>query len=328
MDFFRDKRVLVTGAAGLVGSHLLRALHARGARLRATFRTRRPPLLDGVDYCMGADLTRREVCDEVVRDIDYVFLCAASTSGAAAIASTPLIHVTPNILMNAQMLEAAYLAGVQKVLYISSTTGYAPTGKPYREEDMFQGDPWDKYYPAGWMKRYTETLCRMYTEKLPRSMPCVVLRATNIYGPGDKFDPERSHFLPALIRRVVEGQDPLLVWGTGDDLRDLIYVDDMVEAMLRALAQLDRFEPLNIGEGKSRSIKEVLGVLLRVAGREQVRVTFDPSKPSMVPKQMVDCSKAERVLGFRPRVSLEDGIRRTLEWYRRSVAQSAREEQP
>jgi GDP-L-fucose synthase len=319
--FFRDQRVLVTGAAGLVGSHLLRALHAQGAQVRATFHRRRPPLLDGIDYCMGADLINRNVCDEVVRDIDYVFLCAASTSGAAAIHATPLIHVTPNIIMNAQMLEAAYLAGVKKVMYIGSTTGYPVTGRPYREEDMFHGDPWDKYFPAGWMKRYTEILCRMYTEKLPRSMPGLVLRATNIYGPGDKFDPERSHFLPALIRRVVERQDPIVVWGTGDDLRDLIYVDDMVEAMLLAMETLDRFEPLNIGAGVSRSIKEVLALLLKVEEYEHVKVVFDPTKPSTVPRQVVDCSKAERVLGFKAKVGLEDGIRRTVSWYRSQLKQ-------
>ncbi len=319
--YFRDKRVLITGSAGLAGSHLLRALHAQGAKIRATFLSRRPPLLDGVDYCMGADLTQRNVCDQIVHDIDYVFLCAASTSGAHAIQSTPLVHVTPNILMNAQMLEAAYLAGVKKVLYISSTTGYPATGKPYREEDMFQGDPWDKYFPAGWMKRYTEILCRMYSEKLPRKMPCVVLRATNIYGPGDKFDPERSHFLPALIRRVVNREDPLVVWGTGEDLRDLIHVDDMVEAMLLAMEKIETFEPLNIGAGVSLSINEMLRMVLEIEGYENVRLEYDRSKPSMVPKQIVDCSKAEQVLGFKAKVGIREGIRRTIEWYRQQIGQ-------
>ena len=318
--FFAGKRVLITGAAGLVGSHLLKALHAQGAKIRATFLNRRPPLLEGVDYCMGADLTKREVCDEVVKDIDYIFLAAASTSGAAAINATPLIHVTPNILMNAQMLEAAYLAGVQKVMYVGSTTGYPVTGRPYQEDDMFHGDPWDKYYPAGWMKRYTEILCRMYTEKLPRSMPSLVVRATNIYGPGDKFDPERSHFLPALIRRVVERQDPLVVWGTGEDLRDIIYVDDMIDAMLMAMEKLDRWEPLNIGAGVSKSIKEILAVLLRVEDYEHVKLIFDTTKPSTVPRQVVDCTKAERVLGFKAKMPLEEGIRLTVAWYRKHLA--------
>ena len=138
--FFRDKRILVTGAAGLVGSNLLRALHTRGARLRATFLHRRPPLLDNVDYCMGADLTLTGSLRRSCARHRLCFLCAASTSGAAAINATPLIHVTPNILMNSQMLEAAYLAGVQKVLYLSSTGGYPVMGRPYREEDMFSGD--------------------------------------------------------------------------------------------------------------------------------------------------------------------------------------------
>lgn len=318
--FFHGKRVLVTGAGGLVGGHLIQALHARGAKVRAAFRTRRPPLIDGVDYFMGADLTRREVVDEAVKDIELIFHCAASTSGAAAMNATPLVHVTPNIVMNAQLFEAAYFAGVQKLLYLGSMTGYPPTGKPYKEEEMFAGgDPWDKYFPVGWMKRYSEVLCRLYSERLPRKMPCLVLRPTNIYGPGDKFDPERSHFLPALIRRVVERQDPMLVWGSGEEVRDLIFVDDMVDAMLLGMERLNGYDPVNIGSGDPHTIKQVLGLILKIEGREATKVEFDPTKPTTIPVQLADVTKAERLIGFKAKVGLEEGIRQTIAWYRSRV---------
>jgi GDP-L-fucose synthase len=320
--YFRGAKVLITGSAGLIGSTLLEELHRQGADIRAAFRRKRPPLLDGVEYCMGADLLNRATCDELVKDRQYVFLCAASTSGAAAITSTPLVHVTPNLIMNAQMLEASYLAGAQKVLYTSSTTGYPATGKPYREEEMLVGDPFDKYFPVGWMKRYTEVLCRMYSEKLNPRMAAIAVRPTNVYGPRDKFDPAQSHVLPALIRKVVERQDPLEVWGTGDDVRDFIYVDDLVEGVLLAVEKQDGYDPVNLGLGRCYSVKELLQMILEIDGYRDARVIFNPGKPSTVPKQPVDCSKAERVLGFKAKTSLEEGLRRTIAEYRRRFAAS------
>jgi GDP-L-fucose synthase len=321
--FFRDAKVLITGAAGLIGSKLLEELHRQGAQVRAAFHHKRPPLLDGVEYCEGTDLTNRHTCDELVKDQQYVFLCAASTSGAAAIVATPLVHVTPNIIMNAQMLEAAYLAGVQKVMYTSSTTGYPVTGKPYREEDMFTGDPYEKYFPAGWMKRYTEMLCRMYAENLSPRMAAIVVRPTTVYGPRDKFDPGRSHVLPALIRKVIERQDPIEIWGTGDDIRDFIYIDDLVEGMLIAMEKIDRYDPINLGLGQSYSVKDLLQTVLKADGYQDARIVFDPSKPSTVPKQVVDCSKAERLLGFKAKVGIEEGVCRTIAWYRRECEEAS-----
>ncbi len=148
-----------------------------------------------------ADLTKSEDCEELVKGIDYVFMCAASTSGAAVIASNPLLHVTPNIVMNSRMLEASYLARVKKFVWISSSVGYPPSGnRPVREQEFFDGDPYDTYFASGWMKRYTEILCRMYAEKLRDPISTVVLRPTNIHGPYDNFALETSHVTAALIR--------------------------------------------------------------------------------------------------------------------------------
>jgi GDP-L-fucose synthase len=311
--------VLVTGATGLVGSNLVRRLLAEGARVRATLRRRDPVVHDPRIEYVKADLTRGEDCRRVVQGTRCVFLCAANTSGAATIASTPMVHVTPNILMNAQMLEAAYDAGVEKVLWLSSTTGYPVSGDhPVREDEMFDGDPYDKYYFVGWMKRFTEILCRMYGEKLPKRMTTVVLRPTNIYGPGDDFEFATSHVIAALVRKVVERWDPIEVWGTGDDVRDAIHVEDMVEAIILAARTIDRHEVFNIGLGKGYSVKEILAMLLDLDQYPEARLTFNTSKPTMIPIRLIDRSKAASVLGFRPKYDLKEGLRQTVEWYRTS----------
>jgi GDP-L-fucose synthase len=244
-------------------------------------------------------------------------MCAASTSGAAVMATTPMIHVTPNVVMNAYMLEAAYQAKVRKFLWLSSTTGYPPSGaRPIREEEMFDGEPYESYFFVGWMKRFTEVLCRMYGEKLPNPLTTIVLRPTNIYGPHDKFDPALSHVTPALVRKVVERQDPIEIWGTGDDVRDLIYVEDMVDAMILAVEKLESFTALNIGSGQGVSVKDILGTLLELDGYEGARVVFNPSKPTMIPIRLVDTERARAALGFTARTGLREGLQATLRWYR------------
>lgn len=317
--YLKDQPVLVTGATGLVGSNLVKRLLLEGARVRATLHRRPPVISDARINYINADLTVAEDCRRAVEGQRFVFMCAASTSGAAAIASTPMIHVTPNVIMNSLMLEAAYNVGVEKFLWLSSTTGYPPSGdRPVKEEEMFCGEPYEVYYFSGWLKRFTETLCRMYGEKLAKPMLTIVLRPTNIYGPNDDFEPATSHVTAALIRKVAERQNPIEVWGTGNDVRDVIYVDDMVDAIVAATEKIDHHTSINIGLGKAFSVKEILGILLELAGYTDARVVFDSSKPSMIPIRLVDTAKAESILGFWAKTELKEGLRKTLEWYMES----------
>ena len=160
----------------------------------------------------------------------------------------------------------------------------------------------------------------MYGERLPgRRMATLVLRPTNIYGPNDDFEFGTSHVLPALIRKCVERWQPIEVWGDGSEVRDLIYVDDMVDAIILAAEKLDAYATLNIGLGKGYSVKELLNVILEEDGYRDAEIRFDPSKPTMIPLRLVDTSKAAATIGFRAAVDLREGVRRTLEWYRRST---------
>lgn len=312
----RGKKVLVAGATGLIGSHLIPRLLSEGAQVRATLHRRGPGQRErDVEY-VRADLTRGEDCRRVVEGVQHVYLCAASSSGAAAIAATPMIHVTPNVLINTQMLEAAYAADVEKFIWLGSTVAYPVASEPVREEQLLDGEPFEKYYFAGWTKRFTEILCRMYGEKLARPMTTIVLRPTNVYGPGDDFEFATSHVIPALIRKVVERWDPIEVWGDGSEVRDAIYVDDMIEAMVLAAQRLQGYQAVNIGLGRGHSVREILRMILRLDGYGEARIRYDPSKPTMIPLRLINTSKAEHMLGFRARVDLEEGLRRTLAWYR------------
>lgn len=322
---FAGKKILITGGAGFLGTNLALKLTALGARLRLT--THRKPLqiafpdADAVE----ADLRRPEDCARVVEGMDVVFICSAQTSGAGIIRTTPLVHVTPNVLINSLLLEAAYQAKVKKVCFISSGAAYPGTGaRPVTEAEMFNGDPEEVYFPAGWMKRYAEILCRTYAEKIADPMPTVVIRPSNVYGPYDKFDFAVSHFTAALVRRVAERQSPLQVWGTGEDIRDLIYIDDFVEGTLAAVSTDLPFLAINICAGRGYAVREVLETLLEVDGFTDAQVTFDASKPSTVPVRLMDNGLARSLLGFEAKLSLAEGLKRTLAWYRNDPASPAR----
>ncbi|HNP27556.1 MAG TPA: NAD-dependent epimerase/dehydratase family protein [Nitrospirales bacterium] len=316
---FKGSKVLVTGAGGFLGTNIAKRLVEGGSHVRGTLHVRSPQFEHQRLEYVKADLTKMEDCRRVVEGIDYVFMCAANTSGAAVMATQPLAHVTPNVVMNAQMLEASYQVKVKKFLFVSSSAAYPPSGdRQVSEEEMFAGDPYEAYFSVGWMKRYGEVLCRIYSEKIKDPMNTVVVRPSNVYGPYDKFDFERSHVTAALTRKVIERHDPLEVWGTGDDVRDLIYVDDFVDALLLAMVRLDRFDPVNIGYGKGCRVREVLNTLLEVDGFQEAHVVVNPTKPSMIPIRLIEVSKAKRLLGFTPKISLMEGLRRTTHWYRQT----------
>ena len=311
-------KVLVAGGTGFIGANLLARLLSRGCRVRATLH-KRPAVIknDAIEY-MQADLTVMDDCRRVVEGVDYVFMCAANTSGAAVMAATPLVHVTPNVVMNAQMLEAAYFAKVKRFGFISSSAAYPPSGaRPVREDEMFDGEPYEAYYSVGWMKRYSEILCRIYAQKIKNPMPTVVIRPSNVFGPYDDYDFRTSHMMAALIRRVVERHQPLEVWGTGDDVKDHIFIDDFIEGMLLAFEHPSDYLAVNIASGQGYSVKQILHMILEVDGYPDAEVRFDPAKPTMIPIRLIDTSLAKERLKFETRTPLREGIRRTVDWYRR-----------
>ncbi len=316
--FYEGKRVLVTGGAGFVGTNLVRRLVEAGAMVRATFHDKQPSFHHAQVEYQHRDLMAPEACHQACEGMDYVFLCAANTSGAAVMEKTPLVHLTPNLIMNAQMLEAAYAAGCQKLLFISSNTVY-PVSDDHVKEDDVTNVFFEKYHVVAWMKRFSEIMCDMYATRIRKPMPCVVVRPANAYGPFDKFDPDKSHVLPALIRKVVARLDPLPVWGDGMDLKDFIYIDDLVEGLVLAMEKLDGTRPVNLASGQGYRLRDLLHLMLKLDGYENAKIEYDTSQPTMIPKRLIDPTLAKELLGFEATTSIEEGLRRTLLWYRSTL---------
>lgn len=313
---FENGNVLVTGGTGFVGINLIqRLLEMKDVDITATLHEKDPVLVDNRIKYIRCDLCKIDDCHKVVQNIDYVFMCAAKTAGAAVMEKTPIVHLAPNILMNISMLQAAYEARVKKFLFISSSTVYPVTDYSVKENDV-TNEFFEKYFIDAWMKRFTEIVCEMYATKARDPMKIVVVRPANLYGEYDNFNLETSHVIPALIRKVVERHNPIEVWGDGNDLKEFIYIQDFIDGMLLAIEKMDWFEPINIAAGKPYTIKEILQIILDVDQYRNARIVFNTSKPTMIPKRLMDTTKAKLQLEFEVKISLEEGIRRTVEWYR------------
>lgn len=312
---YKNANVVVTGGAGFIGVNLITRLLDLGANVTATLHAKPAVLKDPRIRYVRCDLRRSDDCMSAVSGADFVFMCAAQTSGAAIIAKTPLVHLTPNVLMNVSMLDAAYRAGIKKFLFISSNVVYPLTDHAVKEDEV-TNEFYEKYFIAAWMKRFTEIVCEMYATKIAKPMDVCIVRPANIYGEFDDFEWETSHVIPALIRKVVERHNPLEVWGDGHDLKEFIYVQDFIDGMLLAMEKIEGFDPINIAAGHPYTVRDVVKALLKIDGYEDAEVVFDTSKPTMVPKRLIDISKARNQLGFETKVSLEDGLARTVAWYR------------
>jgi GDP-L-fucose synthase len=316
---------LVTGGAGFVGVNLIKRLLDEGADIRATLHINKPVLNDNrIEYFYG-DLRIEENCQKAVAGVDYVFMCAANTSGAKVISTTPLVHLTPNMLMNIQMLQAAYTFGVKKFLFISSNTVYPLTDFAVKESDV-TNEFYESYHIVAWMKRFTEIVCEIYSNRIKEPMKTIVLRPGNLYGPYDKFEWEKSKVIPAIMRRAIERHDPFEVWGDGMDLKDFLYIDDCIDGLILAMEKLEEFEPINIASGIPVTIRDVLTQILKSADYDDADVQYDSSKPTMIPKRMIDISLAKEKLGFEPKVSLQDGIHKTVQWYKEYYKNSSPED--
>ncbi len=315
---FHGKKILVAGAAGFLGTNVLKELLKSGAKIRAVVHKKKLQIPKGRINVVKADLTLSKDCARVCKGMDYVIMTAASTAGAGVMAVNPLALVTPNAVMNTLMLEAAYKAGVEKFVFISSNAVYPPFDYPVKEEEMMSAPPFEKYYPISWMKRFGEILCETYMTKIKKPMTTIVLRPANMYGPYDDFEWETSHMVPALIRKVIERMDPLEVWGDGTEIKDLIYVEDFVQGLMLALTKIKSYQPLNIGTGIPVSVKDVLHIAIDADGYSDAKISYNTSKPTMIGKRMLDVSKAKQFIGFKSTTSLRDGIAKTISWYQKT----------
>ena len=308
-------RILITGTTGLIGYNLSNRLLNDGYFVRGVIHNN-DKRIRGVEYLEG-DLRDMEFRKEVTRDIDMVINCSANTSNAVDTLKSPLVHVTPNVIVNTQLIESAYFNKVNKYVFISSSTVYPPSYEKRVDEswDIFE-EPYPVYHAVGWMKRYGEVLCDLYANHLSPSMDCLVVRPANCYGPHDKWDFDKCHVTPATIRKVVDKHNPIEVWGDGEDVRDIIYINDFVDGLVSVLEKCkEKYEIVNIGSNESYSINEILKKCMEIENYD-VPVEYISGKPSMIPIRKINSDKMKHVYGWERKHTLEDGLRKTIDWYK------------
>jgi GDP-L-fucose synthase len=312
-------KILVCGSTGFIGRNVAERLAARDDVTVYAHHHRRPPLADPRVVLVSADLTDPGQARSVVAGMDVVIQAAATTSGAKDIVERPYIHVTDNAVMNSHLLQAAFDHNVGHFIFFSCSVMYPSSDLPL-EESQFTGDSGihPRYFGIGWTKVYVEKMCEFYS-RLGRTRHTAI-RHSNIYGPHDKFDLERSHVFGATMTKVMTTDTGrITVWGEGREARDLLHVDDLVRFVEAAMArQTAPFELVNVGCGHAIEIRKLVETIIRLSGRA-VEVEHDLSKPTIPTRLSLDCARAREVFGWTPSVSLEEGVRRTIEWYRAEI---------
>ena len=308
-------RVLVTGAGGFIGHHLVKYLVAHGYLVRGVDIKQPEYEVTSAHEFEVLDLRDRENCTRAMRDIDEVYGLAANMGGIGFIETNKAIIVRDNTLINLQSIEAARLSGVKRYLYTSSACVYPgylqkqPDLSPLKEEDAYPADAEDGY---GWEKLYMERICRHYREDF--GLETRVVRFHNIFGPLGTYDGGREKSPAAICRKVALAKDgdDIEVWGDGEQTRSYCYIDDCVEGLHRLMGS-DYGEPLNIGQDRMISINELVDIVARLANKT-IRKRYDLTKPQGVRGRNSDNSRLREVLSWEPSVSLEDGLKITYEW--------------
>lgn len=314
--------MLLCGSTGFIGKNLLEH-YLKDARWRilAPYHKTKPPkefLKHPRVKFVKADLTDPRDVEKAVKGVDLVIQAAATTSGAKDIVTRPYHHVTDNAVMNSLLFRACHEHQVSQIVFFSCTVMYAPQETPVREED-FAGAITDKYFGVGWTKVYIEKMAEFYSRLGPTRY--TVIRHSNIYGPHDKYDLEKSHVFGATVAKVMGAKDgKVVVWGDGSEARDLLYVDDLVSFVdLAVKVQATPFELVNVGSGKAVTVAELVQKIIDASGRT-LRIEYDRAKPTIPFTLAVDCARAEKVFGWTPEVSLEQGIAKSLAWYKANCA--------
>lgn len=310
------KRVLICGATGFIGRNLVERFAADPACKVTAVSHKRPAFeCPGVDWVQG-DLRDPATVDRLLAGTDIVIQAAATTSGAKDITTKPFIHVTDNAVMNSLLLRSAYEHNVEQFVFFSCTVMYPSSETPVGEDD-FTAEITDKYFGVGWTKVYVEKMCEFYAG-LGRTKH-TVLRHSNIYGPYDKFDLERSHVFGATVTKTMLAEDRLEIWGTGEEQRDLLHVDDLMDCIQLALEkQTDPFCLYNCGAGEAVTIRQLVEKVVAASGKP-LKLEHNLARPTIPFNLTLDCSRARNELGWSPKIPLDEGIARTLDWWRANI---------
>jgi GDP-L-fucose synthase len=306
----KKKRVVVTGGTGFIGMNLIKRLVKSNFSVTGIFNHRAPPSIPNVEWRQW-DLTCPPPPD-LFADADGVLMCAAISSGAKDIINRPEIFVTQNTLINQNTILAATQAGTEHIVFPSCSVMYPSSEKIQGEDDVRIDRIYEKYVGGAAMKLYVEQLCRFYS--MITTTRFTVIRHTNTYGPHDKFDRDRAHVFAASILKTENNPESIEVWGTGEEGRDFVYVEDLVDLMVRTLSvQKEKFELVCAGSENLISINELIKTICSVR-RINPLITHNLSSPSLPVNIVLSHQRALNLFGWKPTTSLEDGIRKTIAW--------------
>jgi GDP-L-fucose synthase len=308
MDSLISKKILITGGAGFLGGKVVAELKRIGCKHPLIFRSSEYDLRNPAETARLFSNTRPEI----------VIHLAAVVGGIGANHASPGKFFYDNLTMGVEVIEQARLHHVEKVVAIGTVCAYPKfTQVPFREEDLWNGYPEESNAPYGIAKKMLLVQAQAYRQQY--GLNSIFLLPVNLYGPGDSFDPEKSHVIPALIKKcfdaIQSGADRIEVWGTGAASREFLYVEDCARAIVLATQHYDKADPVNLGAGREISIRELAELISELSGfRGEIR--WDSSKPDGQPRRCLDVSRAEREFGFRAQTDFRDGLRRTINWYR------------
>ncbi len=309
MDFWQEKRVVVTGGAGFLGKHLVRLLEQKS------------PKRIFVPQIAEFDLRREDAIKALYDEVKphLVIHLAASVGGISANQKNPGKFFYDNAFMGIQLIEYARQYGVEKFVTIGTVCAYPKhTPVPFREDDLWNGYPEETNAPYGLAKKMLLVQSQGYRQQY--GLNAIYLLPANLYGPGDNFSPEVSHVIPALIKKCFDAMrlsQALTVWGTGIATREFLYVEDAARGILRAAEQYNKPEPVNIGAGFEISIADLVTLIVRLTGF-QGKIVWDRSQPDGQPRRCLDTTRAKREFGFQAEVPFEDGLKRTIAWYKQN----------
>jgi GDP-L-fucose synthase len=316
--FWKNTKVLVTGGAGFIGSHVVEKLVALGASVSVLDNLTSGVIkniahLDGKVAFVKGNCAIFPDAFKACKGQEVVMNLAARVGGIEFNRTHQATMLTDNLLIATVMLEAAQKASVERFLVVSSACVYPHDVKiPTPESEGFRGEPEETNGGYGWAKRMAEKLGMYYAQEF--GMKVGIVRPYNAYGPRDHFDPKLSHVIPALIKRVMDGENPITVWGSGKQTRAFLYVEDFADGLIQAIERYPVPDPVNIGTDEEVSIADLVGMIIRLSGKKAT-IKFDTSKPDGSPRRNSDNTKAKEKAGFIATTTLREGLQKTIQWY-------------
>lgn len=313
------KKVLICGGTGFIGRNLVLKFANEPLKYEvvATYFNSQIFTHKNVTW-IEADLRVKAQVDTLLHDIDIVLQAAATTSGASDIINSPEIHVTDNAIMNSQILRSVSNSTVSNFIFFSCTTMYSSSSSPQAEDEFDANiDVFPSYFGVAWTKFYIEKMCEFYSRQCNTKFS--VIRHSNIYGPWDKFDLKRSHVMGATITKVLNATEEIEVWGTGTELRDLLYVEDLANLVqMVSDNQASKFELFNAGYGTGISIKELVNKVIEISGKS-LNIVYNETKPNLPFSFVSNNSRVQEIFGWRAVTSLDEGIKKTIDWYMKNI---------